>query len=375
MTTTDSTGPRIDHELRSDLRDAARAFLADAASPARVRELLADPSPRPALDAAIGELGWPGVEVPERHGGLGAGFGELCLIIAELGRTLAPTAFPTSAVLGVGALLHAPAPLQDAWLPRLATGAATVTAALTDARGCLEHLELDATPDGDGWRLTGSSGFVPDLAAADAIAVAATCAGEPLVLLVDAAGEGVERAGTPLYDHTRRLGSLRLEGARVGPDALIARGEQACAVLAQLARRGAIAIAADCVGGMERVLDLTVEHLQTRVQFDRPIGSFQAVAHRCADMLVAVEGARAAVLAAAWACDADPARAPRAAAVAKAAASDAAREVTASAIQVHGGVGFTWESPVHWLYKRAQLSAALWGGATAQRIRLVREHA
>ena len=136
--------------------------------------------------------------------------------------------------------------------------------------------------------------------------------------------------------------------------------------------RALVAVAAELVGVCDRALEMTVAYVKERKQFGTPVGAYQAVSHRCAQMLLDTEGARAAVSFAAWAADADPERLPEAAAMAKAAASDAGREVTAAAIQLHGGIGFTWEADVHWLFKRAQLDAALLGGASTHRARLAR---
>lgn len=279
-----------------------------------------------ALWRELVELGWPGIAVAEEHGGGGLGMVELAILVEELGYACAAT--PLLGTASAALLLEqAGSDEQRArLLPGLATG---------ELRGAV-----------------GTDGLIPDGDGAD------------VVLVLDGAGgariaEGVE----PLtaIDPTRRYAKTTGPGGEPLP------GDVATGVA-----RATIATSAELVGVAQRALDMTVAYVKERKQFDTPVGAFQAVSHRCAQMLLHTEGARSATYFAAWAADAAPERLLEGAAMAKAAASDGAVETTASAIQAHGGIGFTWEADVHWLYKRAQLSAAHLGGSRAHRRTLSR---
>jgi alkylation response protein AidB-like acyl-CoA dehydrogenase len=321
----------VDFGLTDDQRDiqrTARELLGSRAGAERVREHAEARTTDAALWRELGELGWPGIAVAEQHGGQGLGAVELAILCEELGRTVAPVPFlPT--VLAATLIEHAGSDEQrERWLPGLASG-----------------------------ELTGAAGDAPELVHGGA--------GAAVIVIVDGDGarlvEGSEAEPAASIDPTR-------PAARVPESA----GEPLPGDVAAAADRALVAVAAELVGVCERALEMTVAYVKERKQFGTPVGAYQAVSHRCAQMLLDTEGARAAVSFAAWAADADPERLPEAAAMAKAAASDAGRDVTAAAIQLHGGIGFTWEADVHWLFKRAQLDAALLGGASQQRARLAR---
>ncbi len=316
-----------------EIKRTARELLAKRAGPDQVRAVAESDEPDAALRDELAELGWPGIAIAAEHGGLGLGSVEAAVLLEELGYAVAgaPLLATTSAAF---VLATAGSDEQRAeWLPRLADGSAT--AALGSARD-------------------GVADLVPDAEGAAAIVLVE----DGVATLLTAAEATVEPRAT--IDPTRRY--ARVSGAGTPLPGDPAPGLQ----------RAAIAIAAELTGVCQRALDDTVAYVSEREQFGRRIGSFQAVAHRCADMLLATEGARSAAYGGAWAADADPAGLPFAAAVAKSVASAAGLEVTASAIQAHGGVGFTWEADLHWLYKRAQLDAQLLGGAGAHRAELAR---
>jgi alkylation response protein AidB-like acyl-CoA dehydrogenase len=321
----------MDFGLSDDQRDiqrTARELLGSRATPERVREHAEAGRADDALWKELGELGWPGIAVAEEHGGQGLGTVELAILAEELGRTVAPVPF-LSTVLAATLIEHAGSDEQRArWLPGLAAG-----------------------------ELTGAAGDAPELVHGGAGA-------DVIVLLEDGGArllEGAEAGPVASIDSTR-------PAARVPAGA----GEPLPGDAAAAADRALVAVAAELVGVCERALEMTVAYVKERKQFGTPVGAYQAVSHRCAQMLLDTEGARAAVSFAAWAADADPERLPEAAAMAKAAASDAGRTVTAAAIQLHGGIGFTWEADVHWLFKRAQVDATLLGGASTHRARLAR---
>jgi alkylation response protein AidB-like acyl-CoA dehydrogenase len=314
-----------------EIQRTARDLLSERATPARVREHAEARTTDDALWRELCELGWPGIAVSEEHGGQGLGQIELSILCEELGRSLAPVPFLPSA-MAAALIEHSDAAEQHArWLPGLASG--ELIGALGSARDGLaelviggEHADVLVIVDEDG------SGRVLGAAEADV---------------------------TPLesIDPTR-------SAARVSvPDGA---GEELGDVCAGLGR-ALVSVSSELVGVCDRALAMTVEYVKDRKQFGVPVGAYQAVSHRCAQMLLETERARSTAAFAAWTADADPEQLAEAAAMAKASASDAGREVTSSAIQAHGGIGFTWEADVHWLFKRAQIDAVMLGGAKRHR--------
>jgi len=325
----------MDFGLSDDQRDiqrTARELLAERARPERVREHAEAGRSDDELWRELSELGWPGIAVADEHGGQGLGSIELAILCEELGRSLAPVPFlPT--VMAAALIEHGGSRAQrERWLPGLASGGiqgAVARAVAGSAELAIGGAEADVIvlveADGAARLLSAEQAEVSPIASIDPTRSAA-CVSAP------------EEAGEDL-----------------GGD--VAAGLD----------RALVAVSSELVGVCDRALEMTVAYVKERRQFGVPVGSYQAVSHRCAQMLLDTEKARSSTAFAAWTADADPERLPEAAAMAKAAASDAGREVTASAIQAHGGIGFTWEADVHWLYKRAQLDAALLGGAKDHR--------
>jgi alkylation response protein AidB-like acyl-CoA dehydrogenase len=274
------------------------------------------------------ELGWPGIAIGASDGGQGLGVVELAILLEELGYATAATPMLGGAAAALMITRGGSDEQRARWLPGLASGSARGAVALE------------------------SDGLVADAVGAD------------VVVAID--DEGAWVIGEPLVDAVQTIDATRGYGRVLGARAALP-GDSAAALDAV-----SVLFAAELVGLSQRALDTTVAYVKERKQFGAPVGSFQAVAHRCAQMLMLVEGSRSAAYAAAWAADADPDGLPEAAAIAKAAASEAGREVTAGAIQLHGGIGFTWEADLHWLYKRAQLDASLLGSPTWHRARLAR---
>lgn len=350
------------------LQRTARDVLASGMPMSRVRAAMDDAR---GLDDAdwrrLAELGWPGLIVAEEHGGAGLGMIELALVLGEMGRVAMPGPFLSTIIAG-RALAHGGDDTQRRrWLPGLADGSRRATLALLEAsaRWDFDGVTAVARPDGDGWTLAGTKLFVPDAHVADLVVCAVRRAddGEPTLVVFDAAEAVV--TPQPSVDRTRRVCSVALDGVRIGADRLLAG--DATATLAAVLTEARVALAADMTGGAERVLEMTVEHVKTRRQFGQPIGAFQAVQHACADMMVAVECAKAATTYAAWAVAERADDAAVAAATAKATAGDAYRQVTAKAIQLHGGIGFTWEHDLHVYYKRAMSTEVTFGDATWSR--------
>jgi alkylation response protein AidB-like acyl-CoA dehydrogenase len=317
-----------------DIQRTARDLLSERATAARVREHAEARTSDDALWSELSELGWPGIAVSEQYGGQGLGQIELSILCEELGRSLAPVPFLSSA-MAASVIEHGGSDEQrERWLPGLASGETL------GALGAATDGTADLVIGGD---KAGVIVLIEDDGAARVLAA-----------------EDAEITPLDAIDPTR-------SAARVSAgDAGDALSEEACAGLG----RALVSVSSELVGVCDRALGMTVEYVKDRKQFGVPVGSFQAVSHRCAQMLLDTEKARSTAAAAAWTADANPEGLAEAAAMAKAAASEAGREVTAAAIQMHGGIGFTWEADVHWLYKRAQLDAALLGGAGRHRRQL-----
>ncbi len=344
-------------------RAAVRSALSSEAPSAYVRAMIEDPvGVTPELWATMAELGWLGVLVPEFAGGLGLGLVDVVVLQEELGKLPFPGPLVSSAV---AATLAAVRLGVDDVLEDLAAGRRRGTVAVEEPGhgDPLGTVQARATPDGDQWVLEGTKPLVLDGAHADFAFVVARDGDGLATFLLDApAGDPV-----PALDVTRKLSRVVLDGRRarrVGPPG--DHSEQWRRVLDDLN----VALCAELVGTSERALELAVEYAKVRVQFDRPIATFQAIKHKAADMLHRVELARVGTHYAAWASDADDPERERAAAMCKGYVAEAADFVTAESIQVHGGVGFTWDVDCHLLYRRAKQDDLLFGAQGFQRQRL-----
>jgi alkylation response protein AidB-like acyl-CoA dehydrogenase len=348
---------------QQDLRRSTRGYLERRVPALAVRRDMESTS---GFDARIwdelgDELGLRALLVPESLGGPGCGYVELALVLHEMGRALLPAPyFPTVALAGSAILLAGDDALAAELLPRLSAGPEAGTLALAPG----PDGPVRAAPGDGGWTLTGASCFVPAGDVASVIVVRAEGDRGPGLFVVEGDGPRVEREPMAVLDATRRQARLRLSGAPARPLSAEGRGAE---LIDRVLDRARIALAAEQAGVAERCLETAVEYAKARVQFGRPIGSFQAIKHRCADVLLAVEGAKAAVRYAAWAADHAPARVPTAACVALAAALDASTAATAANIHVHGGIGFTWEHDAHLYYRRAHSARALLGDPSSQR--------
>ncbi|HEY1509356.1 MAG TPA: acyl-CoA dehydrogenase family protein [Solirubrobacteraceae bacterium] len=319
----------MDFDLTDDQKEikrVAKELLADRSPFAKVRQAAESGEYDDSLWRELCELGWPGIAVAEEHGGQGLGAVELAVLLEELGYACAATPFLSTAVAAAVIQAAGTTEQQARWLPGLASGETTAG--------------------------IGTSELVADGAGA---AVVVLIDGNDAVLVAAPEAQTLES-----IDSTRRFATVNGDGEPLAAHAV---------------DRVYAAISAEIVGICQRALDMTLEYVKERKQFGVPVGSFQAVSHRCAQMLLHTESARSTAYYAAWAADADADRLSEAAALAAAASADGGREVTASAIQAHGGIGFTWEADVHWLYKRAQLDAAMLGGSRRHREALARSAA
>jgi alkylation response protein AidB-like acyl-CoA dehydrogenase len=360
------------------LRETARRFLETECAPATVRAAIASPTAHdPALWRQLAELGWLGVLVPEAYGGLGGSFLDLTVILEETGKVLLPGPFFATAVLGTTALLAAGSAAQrERLLPAIARGDLVVALAAGPAADATarEPAMLTARPHHDGWVLAGAERFVLDAHVADRLVVAARPAdGSPddtTLFLIDPRAGGVEILPLRTADMTRRWCTLRCADVPIAAaDVLGSPGGGAAALRRTLAHAES-GLATELVGVAQRALDMSVAYANTRTQFGRPIGSFQAIKHKCVDMMVAVENARSLAYYAAWTVSEDAPEAHQAVAMAKAYASDMGKTVTSEAIQVHGGIGFTWEHDLHLYYRRALAAEASFGTAAVHRERI-----
>ncbi|MFI9834693.1 acyl-CoA dehydrogenase family protein [Streptomyces sp. NPDC051913] len=316
------------------------------------------------------ELGLHGLAVPEEYGGFGGGPVDLGIVLEEFGRTLLPSPYFATVALAGQALVASGDPTAKArWLPSIAAGTLTGTLALTEESGSwnIEDTATEAVHDGAGWRVSGTKMFVVDGHTADLLLVVARADTGPALFAVEGDAAGVTRLRLDPLDPTRRLARLDLDGApalRVGADG------DATAYLRTVLDLAVVALAAEQVGGAQACLDAAVEYAKVRVQFGRPIGSFQAVKHKCADMLLKVEGARSAAYHALSAAAGDNGELPVSAALAAAYCADAFTHAAKENIQLHGGIGCTWEHDAHLYLRRAKSSELLLGSPAAHRRRL-----
>ena len=356
-----------------ELRDSVRRFLADRAPMSRVRELMETPdgTDRQVWQQAGAQLGLPGIAIPEAYGGAGFTFAEQAIVLEELGAALYGGPYLASAVLAATALLAASdEAARRELLPGIASGQTVATLAFTEDDGSWdpEAIRLAATrgegsPDSP-WMLDGHKSFVLDGHTADLLLVVAAAGPGLSLFAVDPGAAGLDRRVLPTLDQTRKLARLEFDAV---PGRLIGAPGEAGGVLGRTLDVAAIALAAEQLGGAQRALDMAVGYAMTRHQFGRPIGSFQAIKHRCADLLLEVESLRSAVAYAAAAVAENSAEVPVVAALAKAYASDVYFHVAAENIQIHGGIGFTWEHDAHLYFKRAKSSELLLGDASYHR--------
>jgi len=369
-------------EAQQELREQARAFLAEHAGSEAVRRAMASElGYEPGLWKQISaELGWTALLVPEPHGGLGLGAVELAALLEVTGEALLCAPLFSTVCLGSQALLVAGSDAQRAeFLPAIAEGRATATLAADEANGRFgaEGIEAVARRAGAEWVLSGRKRYVIDGHCADLLVVAARREGSRgeegvSLFLVPGRAAGLERRALPTLDQTRRQADVALRDVRVPAAALLGEEGQGATALARIHDLAAIALAVEQVGGAQRCLDLAVAYAKERVQFGRPIGSFQAIQHKCADRMVDVEAARSGAYYAACVAAEGGAELAVAASLAKSTASEAYFATAADCLQIHGGVGFTWEYDVHLHLKRARAGESLLGGPAWHRERVAR---
>jgi alkylation response protein AidB-like acyl-CoA dehydrogenase len=363
-------------EEQEMLRKSARDFLAKENPMTYVRQMMEDDRGfRDEQWRKMAELGWMGLILPEQYGGAGLTFVDMVVILEEMGRVVLPGPFFSTAILGSVALVEGgDAAQKEKLLPRLAAGDLRVTLAQLEpnARWDADGIELEARPAGGGYRLSGTKLFVPDAHTADLFVVAGRAPGSAgaegvSLFLVEAKAPGVTTTLLKTMDQTRKLCEVVLKDVTVPAERVLGAPGQGWKLLERVVDRGKVGLCAEMCGGAQKVLEMSVDYAKVREQFGRPIGSFQAIQHKCANMLVEVESSKSATYYAAWAVANDVPEAPLAAAMAKAYCSDAYRHTAGEGIQIHGGIGFTWEHDMHIYFKRAKSSEVTFGDGTWNR--------
>ncbi len=363
-------------EEQEMLRSSARDFLAKEAPMTYVRKMMEDERGFTAdLWRKMAELGWMGLILPEAYGGAGLDFVDMVVVLEEMGRVVLPGPFFSTVILAGVAIAEGGSPKQkETHLPKIADGSLKATLANMEPSGRwdADGIQLVAKPDGGGYVLDGTKLFVPDANVADLFVVAGRAPGSKgadgvSLFLVDAKTPGVAVTMLKTMDQTRKLGEVVFKNVKVGADALLGPAGGGWKILERVADRAKVGLSAEMCGGAQKVLEMSVEYAKVREQFGKPIGSFQAIQHKCANMLVEVESSKSITYYAAWAVANDVAEAPLAAAMAKAYTSDAYRHTAGEGIQIHGGIGFTWEHDMHIFFKRAKSSEVTFGDATWNR--------
>jgi len=365
-------------EEQEMLRESARKFLDSACPITFVRRMMEDQTGHSdELWKRLAAMGWIGLLIPPKFGGMGGTFLDATILLEEMGKTLFPGPFLSTALLGATALTGGGSIAQKKeLLPRVADGSSILALAWQEGAGSevAGDVRLAARRKGTEFMLHGKKRFVSDAGVADWLVVAARTArvsGYPergiTLFLVERGAPGLSVAALPTIDKTRRLADVSFDGVPVPRKDLLGRLHEGWPILARALEVGTAAVSVETVGVAQRALDLSVQYARERTQFGKPIGSFQAVKHKCVDMMVAVENARSLAYYAAWAVEADKRKSPVAVAMAKAYASEVGISVAGDAIQIHGGIGFTWEHDLHLYYRRALANEVAFGAAPLHR--------
>ncbi len=356
-------------EEQEELRRIVRQFLEDKSPETAVRELMATEK---GFDDAVWnqmaeQMGLQGLIVPEDFGGSGFSYVELIVVLEEMGRALLCAPYFATVVLAANTLIHSgDDAAKAAHLPGIASGETVATLAFTEDNGRWDEagITATATATGGGWAIDGHKMYVLDGHVANLVLVAARTAAGVSLFSVDGEAAGLVRTPLATMDQTRKQARLEFTAT---PATLVGTDGDGWAVIERVLDLAAVALAAEQVGGAQKCLEMAVEYAKVRVQFGRPIGSFQAIKHKCADMLLEVESAKSAAYYAGWCASEMNDELPSVASLAKAYCSDAYFHASAENIQIHGGIGFTWEHPAHLYFKRAKSSELLFGDPTYHR--------
>jgi alkylation response protein AidB-like acyl-CoA dehydrogenase len=361
-------------EEQEMLRQSARALLEKECPSAVVRKLMDDERGLdPALWKKMAELGWLGLVIPEKYGGGGLSYVDLVLVMEEMGRVVLPSPFIWTVMFAEAIKRSASDNQKSALLAKIASGDLIATVAYLEpsAVWSADGIAMTARKDGAGYVLNGTKLFVNDAHIADCMLVAARTqeTGNRGITLfaLEAKRTGMAITRLTAMDQTRKLAQVTFTDVKASASDIVGEPGNGWDTLSKVIDRGKVMLAGEMMGGAQKVLEMTVDYAKVRVQFGRPIGSFQAVQHKCANMMIDVESAKSACYYASWAVSNEVNEAPLAAALAKTAASDAFRRVSAEGIQLHGGIGFTWDHDMHLYFKRAKSSEFTFGDANWNR--------
>jgi len=371
------------NEDQIEIARQARRFLEQECPMDKVRDLFEDEyGCTDELWSKMTEMGWMMLRVPESYDGMGLDLLDLCVVLIEMGRAALPGPFYSTVLLAAETLIEAGNDDQKkAFLSRIASGEIRGTLALqeSDAGAVPGYIQMEARSDGDGYVLNGVKTFVPDAHGADFIICAArTLPGNDpaegiTLFLLDRKTPGVSVHLLPTMDQGRKLCEVHFDDVRAPAEAVMGEPHRGWTPLRKVLQRAQVGLCAENVGGAQRAMEIAVEYSKIRQQFDQPIGSYQAIKHRCAQMLLEVEGSRSVVYWAAWAQDhGDPEEAQLAASIAKSYCSETFKNVSTGAIQVLGGTGFTWEHDLHIYLKRAKSNETALGDPTYHREEVAR---
>jgi alkylation response protein AidB-like acyl-CoA dehydrogenase len=356
-------------EEQEELRRTVRAFLEQKSPEAEVRRLMETTEGYdPAVWSQMGEqLGLQGLAIPEEYGGSGFSWVELGIVLEEQGRALLCAPYFSTVVLAANALLQSgDESAKKDYLPGIASGETIATLAFTEPSGKWDEagITMEATKGADGYTLTGTKMFVLDGHTANLIVVAARTGGKVSLFAVEGDAPGLTRTPLSTMDQTRKQAKLEFSNT---PARLLGAEGSGWDALSTVLDLASVGRSAENVGGAQKVLEMSVEYAKVRVQFGRPIGSFQAIKHKCADMLLEVESGKSAAYYAMWCAAEMNDELPSVASLAKAYTSEAYFHAAAENIQIHGGIGFTWEHPAHLYFKRAKSSELLFGDPSYHR--------
>jgi len=355
-------------EVQEELRSSAARFCDDKSSSETVRTLMeTEDGFDEAVWTQVAELGWTGMAIPEEFGGIGFGFVELSILMEEMGKRLVCAPFFSSVVLGANAILNAGSDAQrKEHLPGIADGSTRATLAFVESSGSWEPTasEVTATEKGGSWLLDGTKHYVIDGHTATLLVVTASTSDGVALFVVDPSSSGVERTRLETLDMTRKQANITFSSA---PATLLGSAPEGQAALSTTLDQAAAMLAAEMVGGAQWCLDTSAQFAKDRFQFGRPIGSFQAIKHKCANMLMDVEMARSTAYYASWSAATADEEFPVYACAAKSYCSDAFFKAAAETIQIHGGIGFTWEHDAHLYFRRAKSSEIYLGDASYHR--------
>jgi alkylation response protein AidB-like acyl-CoA dehydrogenase len=362
------------NEEQEMLRQSARALLEKECPSTVVRRMMEDPRGfDPALWRRMAELGWLGLVIPEKYGGGGLSYVDLVLVMEEMGRVVLPSPFIWTVMFAEAIKRAGNDKQKSSLLPKIASGEVIATVAYLEpsAVWSANGITMTARAEGGGYVLDGTKLFVNDGHIVDCFLVAARTGGTGnqgvTLFALESKRSGIAVTQLTTMDQTRKLTEVKFTGVKADAADVVGEVGSGWVVLSAVVDRGKVMLAGEMMGGAQKVLEMTVDYAKVRVQFGRPIGGFQAVQHKCANMMIDVEGAKSAAYYASWAVSNEAAEAPLAAALAKAAASDAFRRVSADGIQLHGGIGFTWDHDMHLYFKRAKSSEFTFGDANWNR--------